>query len=172
MLDFLKKIFSITIDELHIKIYIIGIKIGFAKPSIEKKRKQNPYYEYVKNNVDITTVPPATGIFRVFQLATLTLLIDFDEICKQNNIHYWLDFGTLLGAIRHKGFIPWDDDIDLGLFREDYERIEEIINNNTVNPDIVIENTNGVFLKIRNKKSKLIFLDLFLVFYMFFHHVP
>lgn len=161
MKNFLEKIFSISIDELHIKIYIMGIKISFAKPSIEKQRKQNPFYEYVKNNIDITTVPPATGTFRDFQLAALALLIDFDKICKQNNIHYWLDGGSLLGAIRHKGFIPWDDDIDLGLFREDYEKIVEVVNKNSINPDIVLDENDGVFFRIRHKKTDLIFLDLF-----------
>lgn len=161
MSSILKKIFSISIDDLHVKICVLGIKIGFAKPSIGKKRKQNPYYNYVKNNIDITKIPPATGIFRDFQLASLALLIDFDKICKQNNIHYWIDFGTLLGAVRHKGFIPWDDDIDLCLFREDYEKIENIVNNNNINPDIIVETFDGIFLKVKNKKTNLVFLDLF-----------
>lgn len=53
----------------------------------------------------------------------LDLLIQFDKICKQNNLYYTLAFGTLLGAIRHKGFIPWDDDIDVMMPRPDYERL-------------------------------------------------
>ncbi len=49
------------------------------------------------------------------------LLRIFDTICKENEIDYWLDYGTLLGAIRHQGFIPWDYDIDIGILRPDYE---------------------------------------------------
>lgn len=52
----------------------------------------------------------------------LDILKEIDRICKQHNIKYYGWFGTLLGAIRHHGFIPWDDDLDLTMFRDDYER--------------------------------------------------
>lgn len=51
------------------------------------------------------------------------ILIDIDNICKRNNIPYYLAYGTLIGAIRHKGFIPWDDDIDIWIPSECYERL-------------------------------------------------
>ncbi len=52
----------------------------------------------------------------------LKLLLDFDELCRANDIRYFLGGGTLLGAIRHEGFIPWDDDVDVMMLREDYDR--------------------------------------------------
>ena len=52
----------------------------------------------------------------------MEILVFFDQFCKRNNLKYSLAYGTLIGAARHKGFIPWDDDVDLGVERQDYER--------------------------------------------------
>lgn len=55
-------------------------------------------------------------------------ILDYvDEICKKNDIPYFLSYGTMLGAVRHKGMIPWDDDIDISLYRKDYERLLKAI---------------------------------------------
>ena len=64
---------------------------------------------------------------RNLQLAELELLKKVDKFCKKNNIKYSIIGGTLLGAIRHKGFIPWDDDIDIGMPRDDFEKFCSLI---------------------------------------------
>ncbi len=65
-------------------------------------------------------------IHRRLQITQLEILKYFKDICDKNHISYFLDSGTLIGAVRHQGFIPWDDDIDVGMERIEYERFISI----------------------------------------------
>ena len=56
----------------------------------------------------------------------IDLLMQLDEVCKKHNIKYYITDGTMLGTVRHKGFIPWDDDIDVTMFRDDYEKLLKV----------------------------------------------
>lgn len=62
---------------------------------------------------------------RVQQVA-LSVLKEFIRICEKYHLDYFVHWGTALGAVRHKGFIPWDDDIDVGMLRDDYERFLQV----------------------------------------------
>lgn len=75
----------------------------------------------------------------------LNLLQKFDSYCKENNIQYFAFAGTLLGAVRHGGFIPWDNDIDLAVKRKDYDRLINLLKDEGANPDfrfLCYENDN------------------------------
>ena len=60
------------------------------------------------------------------QKKQLEIFVKFIELCEKNNLNYFLIGGSALGAIRHKGFIPWDDDLDVGMLREDFEKFCEL----------------------------------------------
>ena len=61
------------------------------------------------------------------QQRMLEILKVVDEIFRRNNIHYWVDAGTLLGTVRHHGFIPWDDDVDVSVPQKEYARAREVL---------------------------------------------
>ena len=63
---------------------------------------------------------------RACQLKQLWILEEIEGICRRHDIAYWLDGGTLLGAVRHGGFIPWDDDIDIAMRLEDMRKFVEV----------------------------------------------
>jgi lipopolysaccharide cholinephosphotransferase len=90
------------------------------------------------------------------------ILKDIDTVCNEHDISYWIDFGTLLGAVRHKGFIPWDDDIDITMPREDYNKFIEVAQKELNNKYFIqLRKTDSNYkrdwLKIRDKNS--IFLE-------------
>ena len=58
---------------------------------------------------------------RPLQLRILKILLAVDKVCKEHGLRYYIMAGTMLGAVRHKGFIPWDDDLDIGMPRADYD---------------------------------------------------
>lgn len=89
----------------------------------------------------------------------LEMLHEIDALCKEHEIKYYLAYGTLIGALRHKGFIPWDDDIDLWIPAEDYLRLLDVLNrdskydllNNMTNP-----NWPRVFSKLCYPRTQVI----------------
>ncbi len=110
----------------------------------------------------------------------INILSTFADFCDKNNLHYYLAYGTLIGAVRHKGFIPWDDDIDVEMPRNDYNKLIEILlhQNNLITENIelktpfsknyqypfakVIDNTTFVQEITMKKKYKTsVWIDIF-----------
>ena len=160
----LKSFFSIdTQSSNRIIVSIFGIKIKVLKKEARDISKK--YFEF---NGDIRDIPKATGYLRKIQLADLKLLKIFDKLCKDNNLEYFLNYGNLLGAIRHKGFIPWDDDVDVSMMRKDYEKLVELFYNGISNyDDLYFEfQNNGVnkcLLKLKHRHINDISIDIFMI---------
>ena len=101
---------------------------------------------------------------RKAQLKMVDILVVIDDICKKHNIQYFLAYGTLLGAVRHKGFIPWDDDCDICMLREDFERFIAIAQKELPN-NLFLQNhkTDPYFprtmTKVRMKNTLLVEFD-------------
>lgn len=99
-------------------------------------------------------------VLRTSQMKLLTILEAIDSICRRCDISYWLDGGTLLGAVRHGGFIPWDDDVDIAMTVEDLRRFVEVAPN-LLGDNLALQtpDTPGVkelIYKVRDKDSLLI----------------
>lgn len=98
---------------------------------------------------------------RKAQLIMLDMLIEFDAICKKHQLQYWLDSGTLLGAVRHQGFIPWDDDIDLSMPIEDYNKFLNIAQTE-LSSEIFFQtsqtdkNFKFDYIKLRSNKASIV----------------
>lgn len=103
---------------------------------------------------------PEGSALRRHQHKMMELVIELDRICKKYQIPYFLYGGTLLGAIRHNGFIPWDDDLDICLLRKDYLRLMKVLPKEL--PDNMVLQNNDTdpnyfyfFAKLRDKNSIL-----------------
>ena len=121
------------------------------------------------------------------QLRLLEMLVWLDDVCRRHRIPYWLGSGTLIGAMRHGGFIPWDDDVDVELLRRDYLRLLQVLPRECQGTDFVLQTHETdpgyffTFAKLRDRRTRLaephaydrifthqgLFLDLF-----YLEHMP
>ncbi len=91
-------------------------------------KKDINQFNNILDCIDITQLECTKNTYlRDKQLVVASLLKEITALIEKNNLEYWLDGGTLLGAVRHKGFIPWDDDVDICMPRDSYEKILPIL---------------------------------------------
>jgi lipopolysaccharide cholinephosphotransferase len=100
-----------------------------AKNKILKKENADLKYQlnYLEHHFDIGDMKPAMGVLREFQLAEVDFARNILDILEPYNLELYLEGGALLGAKRHRGFIPWDDDIDIAMARSDYNKLLQIL---------------------------------------------
>ncbi|MDP5199625.1 phosphorylcholine transferase LicD [Flavobacterium sp. DG2-3] len=109
---------------------------------------------------DLSEYNPIGSDLRKGQLRILEIAKEFDSICHKHNVTYWLMSGTLLGARRHGGFIPWDDDFDVGVEKKDYQRLlncleKELPENYKLQTRKTDSNYKHCFAKIRDLNSEI-----------------
>ncbi len=138
-----------------------------GKRFLLKEKKVSPNLVEILNRVlDISKCPPARGRLRKLQLADTLLLDIFQSVCRAHDISYMLWAGTLLGAVRHKGFIPWDDDMDVAVPWDVFPRLAEILERTFQGTDIEIHGIDrlkfsNITLRLSHKKASDVNLDIF-----------
>ena len=110
--DYIAQLYEINVEEEKTAGDVLLDRLEFEPSFFEPETRNSFYIEPMMKNA---------------WAAQLELLDLIGEICRTYDIKYFVDWGTLLGAVRHHGYIPWDDDADIGMLRGDYIRFREVI---------------------------------------------
>lgn len=109
------------------------------------------------------SLPKATGESRAIQLMNNVILRKLKAECDANGIEFFLFFGTMLGAVRNQGFVPWDDDVDLCMMRSEYLKLVKVLE---TSKELQIDNCYSsmyqMFVKVKLKESDKFFVDIFI----------
>ncbi len=115
-----EKVYFLGIRLLHKKSNKLNLSLNSINAELNKlKNKLNA-------TIDMSALPKAQGFKRLLQLLNLEIIAEIDRLCRKHNLKYWLSFGSALGAIRHQGYIPWDDDIDICMMHDDWLKFNEL----------------------------------------------
>lgn len=130
---------------------------------LQKQQEEiDTVFYFLNHYLNIQELPPTKDAdLRILQRCDAEFLKIFDIICKKHKVTYWLDYGTFLGAVRHKGFIPWDDDMDCTTSRTDFDRFMKDVKPDfeKLNIDVTLD-SGRIGLGYRHKETG-IWIDLF-----------
>ncbi len=116
------------VHSIHETIHdITGDLRSITESTQENINQVNYLKSFLHNSVDVYELPRPRGLLNLLHQANFKALLEFDRIARKHQLIYWLDFGTLIGALRYKNFIPWDDDLDVSMTRESYEKLSKIL---------------------------------------------
>lgn len=114
-----------------------------TQKQFNRLKKQIYTHQEFLNNIFIFYELEPTPFLEQMRILSYELLNFLDNVCKKYDLEYWLDYGTLLGAVRHRGFVPWDDDIDVGMMRTDMLNLAEVFQSEIDNNGL--ENVNCAY---------------------------
>ena len=121
--------FSVFIKQLQVPLERERLFRKYYKFLATRVKSQ---FDYLKSHVDIMTLKPARGTLREKQLGLVDFAVEFFDFIKELEIKPFLNFGNLIGAFRHQGFVPWDDDLDFGLMRYEVEKLMDFAEKNCI----------------------------------------
>lgn len=148
-------------DSENFLYYSIEISKFLRKFSKSSNNESNSYLNFLLKSTNIE----ASGFLRDVQILSIELLRFIDNVCKKYDLEYILAYGTLLGAVRHKGFIPWDDDLDIIMMREDYNKLIEVLPNEINKISYIKENFGLTLLKNFNENQFKNMTDIYTPLY-------
>lgn len=146
----LENIYRKLPDKIKYNNFILNLFLNISKKiRTHQVNELNTQYELL-NFIFLNQDIKAKGDLRKVQLLSLELLRFVKNVCDKHNINYWLDGGTLLGAVRHEGFIPWDDDIDISMTRKDYLKLIEVLPNEISSHELLKKNCGLTKIKYKD----------------------
>ena len=148
------------------KITSLDEKMEYYFWLLSMQQQKSTDISEVKKQVFLS-MPKAEEPRRTYQLIMNFILRRIKQICIENRIDFFLDGGTLIGAIRHNGFIPWDDDIDISMFTDQFFALKKAIENDEFLELAYYYNRGGeVYIKVKLKQRECFFVDIFLREYL------